>query len=641
MRHHHLSCFFFASISAHAPAFAQRALEDAYGAAEDAFGTRVGSEGVGLYNSRDARGFDPTQAGNIRIEGLYIDQQATIGQRVNRSSTMHVGISAQSYPLPAPTGISDLSVVLPVDHALVSLQFTQQTRGGSNQRTVDVSTPLTDTLGLVGGFAYTPSVNEFGGKNRNAAAGAVMRWQPSADLDVIPFVNYNVVLNNWVQPQIFTAGSFLPPRIKRGHFFGQSWANRRAHDITTGVIVRGNVLANWRLQAGLFRSDSRRPFNHAFLYRNTQTDGTAALDVLGFPATRATSVSGEVRASGVYTQGNYRHTIHLATRGRNVERVFNGAGSAAFGAATIGVYAPLPEPAYTFGPRDKDVVRQITPGATYVGQWARVGEFSVGLQKSFFRRAFGRENAAPVNTRSQPWLYNGTVSLTPTDKLAFYASYTRGLEEFGTAPDNAANRGQPMPADLTSQVDAGLRYSLQPGPTLVAGVFEVKKPYFDRDPANVFAAVGDRSHQGVEVSLSGPLLPGLNVVAGAVLIKARVSGSSVDRGLIGAVPVGTPPAVYIANLQYGPASWRGFALDAQFRQTASHYANRTNTFRIPANAATDVGLRYNFKVLGVDAVIRAQVLNVTDVYGWKVDPASGSIFPTPPRRYNLRIAADF
>ena len=38
---------------------------------------------------------------------VYIDQQATIGQRINRSSTMHVGISAQSYPLPAPTGISD------------------------------------------------------------------------------------------------------------------------------------------------------------------------------------------------------------------------------------------------------------------------------------------------------------------------------------------------------------------------------------------------------------------------------------------------------------------------------------------------------------------------------------------------------
>src|SRR5207253_1462859 len=130
-------------------------------------------------------------------------------------------------------------------------------------------------------------------------------------------------------------------------------------------------------------------FNHSVFYRNTQADGTASLDILGFPASRATSYSGELRASGVYTQGNYRHTVHFDVRGRDAERLFNGAASASFGPATIGVYQPLPEPAYVFGPRDKDSVRQITPGATYFGQWARVGEFSVGVQKAFYRRTFG------------------------------------------------------------------------------------------------------------------------------------------------------------------------------------------------------------------------------------------------------------
>lgn len=54
-------------------AFAQRARENAVAEASDAFGTLVGREQVGLYSSGNARGFSPSQAGNLRIEGLYFD----------------------------------------------------------------------------------------------------------------------------------------------------------------------------------------------------------------------------------------------------------------------------------------------------------------------------------------------------------------------------------------------------------------------------------------------------------------------------------------------------------------------------------------------------------------------------------------
>ena len=47
-----------------APAYAQRADENATTSADDAFGTRVGTEGVGLYDMNNARGFSP-QLGNV------------------------------------------------------------------------------------------------------------------------------------------------------------------------------------------------------------------------------------------------------------------------------------------------------------------------------------------------------------------------------------------------------------------------------------------------------------------------------------------------------------------------------------------------------------------------------------------------
>ena len=55
----------------------------------------------------------------------------------------------------------------------------------------------------------------------------------------------------------------------------------------------------------------------------------------------------------------------------------------------------------------------------------------------------------------------------------------------------------------------------------------------------------------------------------------------------------------------------------------------------------DAGFRYNFKIHDVGATFRAQVFNITNEYDWKTDPASGSFAPTPPRRFNLRLAADF
>ena len=54
-------------------AHAQRAGENAVAEASDAFGTVVGREAVGLYSAGNARGFSPSQAGNLRIGGLYFD----------------------------------------------------------------------------------------------------------------------------------------------------------------------------------------------------------------------------------------------------------------------------------------------------------------------------------------------------------------------------------------------------------------------------------------------------------------------------------------------------------------------------------------------------------------------------------------
>src|SRR5262245_1666250 len=89
------------------PALAQRTDDNATQQSDDAFGRSVGNESIGIYDEGEVRGFSPIDAGNVRIEGLYFDSMADPTQRLIAGSAVRIGIAAQSYPFPSPTGIVD------------------------------------------------------------------------------------------------------------------------------------------------------------------------------------------------------------------------------------------------------------------------------------------------------------------------------------------------------------------------------------------------------------------------------------------------------------------------------------------------------------------------------------------------------
>jgi len=631
------------ALAGHAlPAFAQRADENIVKAAEDAFGARIGGENIGLYNANSTRGFNASQAGNVRIEGLYFDQPGFIGRAVIPRTTIRVGLSAQSYPFPAPTGIVDSALSIPGDKATWSLVNEFRRPSGSNINLLETEQPITAKMSASLAIGASRIYNDGGVFQNLYSISSVARLRPTADFELVPVVFYQKTTSAEVAPSIFTGGAYLPPRVDRGVFAGQHWADRGNDDFTYGALARGNASENWTLQASLFKSGLIRPDNYVVFFRGVQPDGRGTLDILRYPEHSSISISGEARATGVFTGSTLRHTVHLSTRGRDTRRFFGGGATTAYGPATIGVARDVAPPAtWNFGVRDQDDVRQITPGVSYALQWANVGEASLGLQKSFYHRDFGKENAAPQATESRPWLYNGTLAWYATPQLAFYSGYTRGLEDFGTAPDNTVNAGEPLPAQLTEQVDAGVRYTIVPGFTFVGGVFEVKKPYFDRDTANVYSVVGDLSHKGVELSLTGQPFTGVNVVAGAVFLKARVSGLSVERGLIGEVSPGTSPRILRLNLQYGAPSWNGFTIEGNIEHEGATVANRANTLKVPSLTTLSVAARYPFALGKVRANVRLQITNITNVFAWTVEGNSGRFTPNAPRVIFVRFAADY
>jgi iron complex outermembrane receptor protein len=404
---------------------------------------------------------------------------------------------------------------------------------------------------------------------------------------------------------------------------------------------------DWQVRAGLFRWENDVKLVVNELYRNVQRDGSAQRTLVAQRDQTAASTSGELRSSYSVTEGARRHTIHLSARGRDTKRAYGGADERNLGPAMIGRRNDVPKPEFDFRPLSRDEVRQVTGGIGYEGRWLGVGELSLGLQKTDYERTTNIPGRPTIRTEDSPWLYNGTLAIHLTDKLVTYAGFTRGLEESGTAPANAVNRNSAPPALKTSQRDAGLRYAVLPRLSLVAGLFDVRKPYFNVDPDRVFRELGTVRHRGIELSLAGQPIEGLSLVAGAVLLDADVTGEAVDLGIIGPKPVGTASRIMRLNLDYRLPFWEPVSVDLGITNQAAQVASVLKYAELGGRQLMtepqtifDLGARYRFKAGATPATLRAQITNLFDTYRWKVSASSSFRF-IDARRFLLSLAADF
>src|SRR5256885_5026166 len=154
--------------------------------AEDAFGFSVGRESIGIYNAGQARGFSPTQAGNVRIDGLYFDPAFGLQGLLIDSVSIKVGLSAQGYPFAAPSGIVDQSLRRPGSKIGASLVVSGDSWLGYSAQ-LDGSTPIADRLGVHAGFNGGAHVFPNGTDNRNTTSSLLAKWRPPDNVEIVPF----------------------------------------------------------------------------------------------------------------------------------------------------------------------------------------------------------------------------------------------------------------------------------------------------------------------------------------------------------------------------------------------------------------------------------------------------------------------
>ncbi len=628
-----------ALLLAAAPALAQRTTDNAITQADDAFGKSVGNERIGVYSPDDVRGFSPVDAGNVRMEGLYFDQQAGPDDRLVDGATVRVGLTAQGYPFPAPTGIADYALRKPGKDAVAGTVLTAGPYGSTGIE-VDGQLPIDgERLGVALGASAQNSHQNFGSKPHYYSAALIPVWRPRSGVEFVAFASRLWFSNEGAQTLVFPAGDYLPPRVKRGIYTAQHWEKNEGTNSNYGLLATV-PLAGFTVRAGLFRSVAKPDKAFADLLVGVDESGHAADRlVIADPDNRYASTSGELRVARSFVEGQRKHMLIASVRARDLVRDAGTSAVASLGPAQFGVPDYVAEPDFVYSSATRDKVRQVTGGIAYQGVWKKVGELNLGLQKTDYRKAVTDPTQILPVSRDKPWLFSAAGAAYLSDALVAYAGYTRGLEESPIAPDIAVNRNQAPPAIRTRQADAGLRWAILPNLKAVAGVFQVTKPYYNIDAANRFRMLGEVRHRGIELSLSGRPLKGLSIVAGTILLDATVSGEEVAAGLIGPHPVGITKRYTVVSFDYSVAPVPGLSFDGVLESTGNRYANSANTLLVPPRAVLALGSRYRFKLGGTPALVRVQVANLFDRYGYGVG-GSGFLVYNSQRRAMLTLAAD-
>jgi iron complex outermembrane receptor protein len=624
---------------------AQHASDNPVTSAQDAFGLTLGLETIGMYSPGQIRGFNPQAAGNVRIDGLYFDQQGGLSKRVIEGSTIRVGVSEIGYSFPAPTGIVDYDLRHPGDGTPRATVVANAGPYHSRGLSIDGSLPLIGKelqlpMGVSTQISTQTPYGQFPGYTSTVTnAGATPEWSPNDKVTVRALFDWQETQHAKTFPLFFTAGEFLPPSIPRG-YLGQDWAEGRSLTQNLGGLIAAQLSQEWSLTAGLFRSTADNPITFADLYVDTQPSGRSEHLVVGYPAQRVSSTSGEARLTGHFSGGGWRHEITLLARGRDTLALYGGDDVVDVGSTIIGKGVQVPEPNFMYSTRTNDRTELWSAGSAYRANWRGDADLEIGIQQESYHKAVTSSGAPGAHLTDHPLRAYGNAALVLTRRLTLYAGYTQGLEDSGVAPSAAQNRAAILPAARTWQVDSGVRYLLTPKLKLIAGVYEIQKPYFNLDTNAVDRELGVQRAKGIELSISGEPIEHLHLTAGVLTAAVRIVGPDLAAEGVGPIAFGQPRLQYVINADYAVPWWRAVSVDLAAVHFGSAPGSVDNAFYSPAVTELNLGGRYKFTVLGKNSTLRVQIQNAPNSYWWTTVYTPGFFQWAGPRTVFAYLTAD-
>lgn len=233
----------------------------------------------------------------------------------------------------------------------------------------------------------------------------------------------------------------------------------------------------------------------------------------------------------------------------------------------------------------------------------------------------------------------GGILWRPIPELSFYGSYT---ENFGAQNGNNGAGGI-LPAQTAQQWELGTKTEL------LDGKFSATVAYFDLtkqnmatpDPNNTLfmRTIGEAESRGVELDISGELLPGWRVIGGySQLLFANTTRDVGWDGSTGNQGKRMPNAPHnmgslFSSYEFQSGDLKGFKFGGGITALSERQGNWNNDYQIPGYVLVNLMASYALKIGKAKLTTQLNIDNLTDKYYFAGSNTGTDVFIGAPRSF--------
>ncbi len=202
----------------------------------------------------------------------------------------------------------------------------------------------------------------------------------------------------------------------------------------------------------------------------------------------------------------------------------------------------------------------------------------------------------------------------PSDTWSVYASYAKGLEEGEAAPTGTDNVGTRLDPGVSTQKEIGLRWLAPNGTLLSAAVFDITRPGYYTNSANLYVADGRQRYTGLELSAQGSLTRTLDWQASAQWLNPRFA--HINAQYNGKLPENAARRTASLFLNWKVPALPGLSLSGGAYYTGKRPVDDLNQAWLGGHTLFSLGARYDIKRGAYQHSLQLNVDNVADKRYW-------------------------
>ncbi|WP_109441358.1 TonB-dependent siderophore receptor [Acinetobacter haemolyticus] len=222
------------------------------------------------------------------------------------------------------------------------------------------------------------------------------------------------------------------------------------------------------------------------------------------------------------------------------------------------------------------------------------------------------------------------VMYQPWENTQVYTSFSKGLSDGGQAPWYAfgneekgivGNAFETLAPIKSTQYEVGIKHQL-PSMLFTAAIFNLEQDHQYTNADHYYLTDGKQHNVGLELGLQGRVTENLDISSTLALTRSRLKEISVSE-YQGHQTQNVPKVRFASYLSYQLPQVEGLRLLAGMQYSASKYANKIGSVKVPSYTVFNAGTAYNFKANGYENTLRFNVDNLFNKKYWR---DAGSFF---------------